>query len=48
MEIHITDFQAEVLQGILAEVIADSNDYGDDVKHAVLQPIYDQLIKENK
>lgn len=42
MEITATDFQAEVLQGLLANIIAE-NEY-----YAILQPIYEQLTKETK
>jgi len=41
MEIKLTDYQAEVLQGLLAEQI-----YADDY-YAILQPIYEQLTKED-
>jgi hypothetical protein len=48
MELKVTDYQAEILRGLLAELIADKSDrYGDDFKYAVLQPMYDQLVKEN-
>jgi hypothetical protein len=41
MELTLTDFQAEVLQGLLANTIAE-NEY-----YAILQPLYEQLVEEN-
>jgi hypothetical protein len=41
MEVKLTTHQAEVLQGLLSEQI-----YADDY-YAILQPIYEQLAKEN-
>jgi hypothetical protein len=41
MEVKLTDYQAEVLQGLLAEQI-DANE-----QYAVLQPLYEQLTKED-
>jgi hypothetical protein len=41
MEVKLTDYQAEVLQGLLAEQIDTDEQY------AVLQPLYEQLTKED-
>jgi hypothetical protein len=41
MEVKLTDYQAEVLQGLLAQHI-DANE-----QYAVLQPLYEQLTKED-
>lgn len=39
IRINLNDFQAEVLQGLLAEQIADHEYY------ATLQPLYEQLVR---
>jgi hypothetical protein len=41
MEIKLTDYQAEVLQGLLAEQIDTNSQY------EILQPLYEQLTKED-